>query len=478
MRSFFPWRLFWKFFLTLVLLINMLVITAVAVTSIFHPVSLDLSLVVNFWLVYFALSLLASAAFAYRFSNPLKRVILKALRIASKKRANNRTEDVKEFLEEEPGEYFELEVALDKIRRKMKRRRIQLAQEREESQALVSALEDAVLSVGLDRKIKFFNSRFATLFLNRAQADQLRGGETAPVSNIFREPGLLDLFEGTLSSGEVRAAQLKINSVIDGQDRYYSVKVSPLRQDKTTGLYGAMALFHDVTDLKKSEKIRMEFVENASHELRTPLTSMKGYVDTAKDDVKHGRTDQLAHFLDIISRSADRLAELVNDMLTLSSLESGHALKKESIRLDDLTRESIEQISSLAREKNISLQTLVEGSHLMGDRSKLEQVLQNLLGNAIKYVQSGGQVNVRWQEDDQFVSLTVSDNGPGIADMHLSRLFERFYRIDKGRSRDVGGTGLGLSIVKHIVQSHGGSVAVRSEVGKGSEFICSFPKSP
>jgi two-component system, OmpR family, phosphate regulon sensor histidine kinase PhoR len=478
MKAFFPWRLFWKFFFTLVLLMNLLMVTAVALASLFTPVNLELAPVVSFLASYFFLSLATAAAFSYRFASPLKRVILKALRIANRKKMGERPQDDKEILEEEPGEYFELEVALDKIRRKMKRRRMQLAQEREESQALMSALEDAVLSVDLNTRIKFFNSRFATVFLNRAQADGLHAGESIPLSNIFRDPALLDLFKVTLNSGEAQTAQLKINSVIAGTERHYIVKVSPLRQEKTTGLYGAMALFHDVTDLRKSERIRMEFVENASHELRTPLTSMKGFVDTAKEDIKAGKTEQLGYFLGIISKSADRLSELVNDMLTLSSLESANVLKKETLSTRDFTKDCIEELSGLANEKNIEIQVEANAQSLLADRSKAEQVLHNLLGNAIKYLQVGGKVLIKWEEDDQFVTLHVVDNGPGIADMHLNRLFERFYRVDKGRSRDVGGTGLGLAIVKHIMQNHRGSVVVKSEVGKGSEFICSFSKSP
>lgn len=475
MKAFFPWRLFWKFYITLVFLLNILFLTSLGIASQFvnlHFYSIEPLIVAG---IYFSLSLIGAAAFSYRFSSPLRRVILKALRLANKKQITD-SEDVEEVLEEEPGEYFELEMALDKIRRKMKKRRIQLAHEREESQALMSSLEDAILSIDTHFKVKFYNSRFANQFLERSQGESLLKGENVPLTQIFREPQILDLFKLTLLQGESQSQGLSMFSLIDQRIKFYSIKVSSLREERTGVIYGAIAIFHDVSELKLAEQIRIEFVENASHELRTPLTSIKGFVDTAKEDVQGGRTEQLGYFLNVISKNVDRLTELVNDMLTLSILESGRGIKKESVRAEELTQDLIERVASLAAEKQIMIKVFCESSPFSADARKVEQVLENLVSNAIKYIPVGGQIQVKWLEDKKFVCLHVTDNGPGIAEIHLKRLFERFYRIDKGRSRDVGGTGLGLSIVKHIMQSHGGSVQVKSEVGRGSEFICTFPK--
>ena len=298
-----------------------------------------------------------------------------------------------------------------------------------------------------------------------------------PLAQIFRVPELLAVFNRTLDIGETQTQTLKLDSIIDGEKRLFSVKVSPLREEKgQSPLYGAMALFHDITEIKKAEQIRIEFVENASHELRTPLTSIKGFVDTAKEDLQCGRTEHLGYFLGVISKSVDRLTDLVSDMLTLSSLESGTGVKRETVRPNEFTQDLIERMSSLAAEKQIMIKVINEANEFSADPRKVEQVLTNLVGNAIKYIQVGGKIDVRWEEDDDHVILRVIDNGPGIAEVHLKRLFERFYRIDKGRSRDVGGTGLGLSIVKHIMQTHGGCVQVKSETGQGAEFICLFPK--
>lgn len=475
MNSFFPWRLFWKLTITLAILFNLVFISALSLSALFLNFELSRTEPLFLWLSFFVMSLVASVAFAYRFSSPLKRVILKALRMASKKNIDE-SQEVEIYLQDEPGEYFELEIALDKIRKKMKKRRIQLMNERAESQALMLSLDDAILSVDEQLRMKFFNSKFANLFLTRSQADELTFGERLPITQIFREPYLLTLFESCLSENSHQSQILTLNSKIDNMNRDFQVKVSPLRDPKSGEVFSLMALFHDVTEIKKAEKIRIEFVENASHELRTPLTSMKGFVETVKEDVQMGRLEQVPHFLQIISRGVDRLSELVNDMLTLSSLENKVSLKKEMIDPFLVTQEVLQRMASLAEQKSIMIKMSVDATEFMADSGKVEQVIQNLVDNAIKYIQDHGQIEVRWVEADGMIKLHVIDNGPGLAEDHIGRVFERFYRIDKGRSRDVGGTGLGLSIVKHIMQSHGGSVKLNSQVGKGSEFICSFPK--
>ncbi|MEZ0391413.1 MAG: sensor histidine kinase [Pseudobdellovibrionaceae bacterium] len=476
MKSFFPWRLFWRLFWTLLFLLNLLFLLSLGIASYiidFHFYSVEPLLVV---VIYFLFSAVGAAAFSYRFASPLKRVILKALRIANKKQVAE-VDSTDDMLEEEPGEYFELEMALNKIRRKMKKRRIQLAREREETQALMSSLDDAILTVSPELKVNFFNSRFANQFLEKPEAEQLASGESVPLAQIFREPEVLELFQKTVTRMETQSLTLKLFSKIDGEKRFFSLKVSPLREEKALQLYGAMALFHDITEVKKADQVRIEFVENASHELRTPLTSIKGFLATAQEDLQSGKTEQLGYFLGVISKSVNRLSELVSDMLTLSALDSGAAVKKELIRPGEITQDLVERMASLATEKQIMIRVSTESASFPADARKLEQVLTNLIGNAIKYIPVGGKIEIKWEEEKDFVRLRVIDNGPGIAEVHLNRLFERFYRVDKGRSRDVGGTGLGLSIVKHIMQSHGGSIQVRSEPGKGTEFICQFPKA-
>lgn len=483
MRSFFPWNLFWKFFVWFLGLINFIFLITFSIASYVIDFQFQTGNSIAVIGIFFVLSLIGAAAFAYRFSVPIRGIVLRGLRLLSKKQMSSMdegTEDPDALLDGEQSEYFELEMVMDKIRKKMRKRRVQLAKERQESQALMSSLEDAIVSVGVQQKVQFYNSRFANQFLEKPILDLLIKGDGVPLAQVFREPEILDLFSKTLISGDSNSARIKINSIIEGKPRFYSVKVSPLKSltasDHDRQIYGAMAVFHDVTELKLTEQIRIEFVENASHELRTPLTSIKGYVDTAKEDLAAGSTAQLGHFLEVISKNANRLVELVNDMLTLSSLEAGLGIKKDEIVPDKLTQDMVERLSPLALEKQIMIRVFSESSNFYADQGKVEQVLENLLSNAIKYIPVGGKIEVKWFEDKSKINLHVSDNGPGIAEEHQLRLFERFYRIDKGRARDVGGTGLGLSIVKHIMQSHGGTVQLKSGLGQGAEFICSFPK--
>nr|WP_232469317.1 ATP-binding protein [Bdellovibrio bacteriovorus] len=221
----------------------------------------------------------------------------------------------------------------------------------------------------------------------------------------------------------------------------------------------------------------MDFVGNASHELRTPLTSIKGYVDTLKEDVKTGQIQQAGKFLDIVSRNIDRLMDLVNDMLSINTLEASNSeLKLEMIHPLAISEHVVSELAVMAAEKNITIRVNGDVPPFLADARKVEQVLRNLVSNAVKYIPSGKTIQIRWERDiKEYIILRVIDDGQGIPEQHLDRLFERFYRIDKGRTRDAGGTGLGLAIVKHIMQSHGGTVAVKSIVDQGSEFICSFP---
>jgi two-component system phosphate regulon sensor histidine kinase PhoR len=481
-KRFFPWRLFWSFFFSLALLLNGLCLLTMAVASfVFNFEFFSLKNLI-FGSSFFVISIFGSFIFAYRFALPLRRVILKALRMANKQlffQISGAETDEELLFQSEPGEYFELEQALDQIRRKMKKRREQLAHEREEAMALMSSIEDGVVNISPQGKIIYFNSGFAAHYLNKEQM-QRATEQPLQLTKVLRDAVVLELFDHALKEGKGGNLQRQMSTLAGGGIRYLSITISPLRDPKTKEIYGAMGIFHDITELKRAESIRMEFVENASHELRTPLTSVKGYLETFKEDFYAGRTEQASFFLNTISKNVDRLTELVSDLLTISSLERGTAPEIETVYVDQIMTEVIERLSPLAAEKGTMISYRIEDdvSSLQVDPSKIEQVLENLVGNAIKYgKRDGGRVQVVWRanKDSKQICLHVIDDGFGIPQEHLSRLFERFYRVDKARSREVGGTGLGLAIVKHIVQSHGGSVSVQSEEGKGSEFICCFP---
>jgi two-component system phosphate regulon sensor histidine kinase PhoR len=247
--------------------------------------------------------------------------------------------------------------------------------------------------------------------------------------------------------------------------------------EDSEGIRGAIAVFHDITRLKQLEKIRQDFVANVSHELRTPLTTIKGYAETLLDGAL--KEDQAFQFVQVIKRHTDRLTKIVEDLLMLSRIETKEfQLKLEVVSVQDFIDDIIDFVKEPAEKKKISLSRNEIPSSLaaQADRSYLEQILINLLDNAIKYTPEGGRVTVSAIEgDSKVIQFLVADNGIGIPKEDLSRIFERFYRVDKGRSKEMGGTGLGLSIVKHLVQAHGGRVWVESQPGKGSTFYFTLP---
>jgi two-component system phosphate regulon sensor histidine kinase PhoR len=243
---------------------------------------------------------------------------------------------------------------------------------------------------------------------------------------------------------------------------------------------GAIAVFHDISRLKELERVRQDFVANVSHELRTPLTTIKGYTETLLDGAL--REEVAPQFLQVIQKHADRLAKIVEDLLTLSQIESKEfQVRNEKINLFEFVGDVFDFIKEAADKKKISISSHVDPSSLTvrADRGHLEQILINLLDNAIKYTHEGGKIRVSVIKRDQGeIEFSIKDDGIGIPKDDLPRIFERFYRVDKGRSQELGGTGLGLSIVKHIVQAHGGRVWVESQPDKGSTFYFTLPTPP
>lgn len=342
----------------------------------------------------------------------------------------------------------------------------------------MSALSEAILAVNAEGNVMFFNSRFAFLFLDKVEKD-LRAS-CACLGEIFRAPALLQAFDRVLRDGVHQQIDVPLFVKNDVIPRHFSLSVAPLRRE-SGATYGAIGVFHDVTELKRTEKIRIDFVANVSHELRTPLTSIKGYTETLRQDVAQQDYRSADKFLEVIARNADRLMRLIEDLLDLSSLESSEANEeisqiKSEVDLRELTNKVLQQLEPRRAEKKHTIEAFYEAQGVQAEPERTEQVLVNLLENAIKYTPPEGKLKVRWARSPETVRLHVSDNGPGIPAEHQSRLFERFYRVDQARSRELGGTGLGLAIVKHIMQRHGGSAWVVSELGKGSEFICEFPR--
>lgn len=467
----FPWGIYFRYFIIQTLAYNVILVflfIALVPLSDEKPKTLWF-----FFITFFIVNLLVATMTSFRFTFPVHRLLIKTLRLSSKKKyADLPTLDVEDIFDQKDGEFSDFERALDHISRKLKKKKEQLQREREETQAFMSAVQEGLLSVSLDERALYFNSQFASNFLNASQMQQAN----LKLTQIFRAPEIYQSFRRVIDEKKIQRVNLKLTTQLDNLPRDFSISLAPLRKYKSMDIYGVLGVFHDITDLKKAEKIRIEFVGNASHELRTPLTSIKGYVETLKDDLRQQNTDQAFSFVEIISKNVDRLIDLVNDLLSLSTLEANSELKIESIHPLQISEQVISELSMLAREKNQVIHVRGNVQPFEADAGKVEQVLRNLIINAIKYIPNGKNIHVQWEEVvGAQVILHVIDDGPGIPEQHHARLFERFYRIDSGRSRDHGGTGLGLAIVKHIMQSHGGSVQLKSEVGKGAEFICQFP---
>jgi two-component system phosphate regulon sensor histidine kinase PhoR len=243
---------------------------------------------------------------------------------------------------------------------------------------------------------------------------------------------------------------------------------------------GTVAVFHDISELERLESVRRDFVANASHELRTPLTAIHGFAETLLSGGDRLSEAERRSYLEVIDRHARRLANIVNDLLALSTIETGK-LRIEPTHLDvaELVRSVIRDFEPHFAERRLAVRCEVTGDvKAWADPRALEQIVTNLLDNAVKYTEPGGEVEVRVEESRTRVRVTVCDTGIGIPEADLSRIFERFYRVDRARSRALGGTGLGLSIVKHLVQSMGGEISVESRVGHGSTFSFNLPRAP
>ena len=380
-------------------------------------------------------------------------------------------DDLDEFITPMSGEWAQLESSLDTISKNLREKNAAFAIERQEQSAIMSAISEAIVAVDQKESVLFFNSRFAIVF-GRSILDKDKS-----LTEVFREPSILAMFRGVLGSGQ--SAQLGAYALGSTDSRYFSVVISPLK-DHNGETYGAVGVFHDVTDLKRAEQIRIDFVANVSHELRTPLTAIKGYTETLSGDMQQhkGEIPQLWHdFIQVILRNSQRLMSLIDDLLDLSSIEASDQLNKAAIDTKELTERVVEKLHRTIQEKGHDVRPSFAAPLVHGDLLRVEQVLTNLLDNACKYTPAHGEIDIIWAPEPagQGVTLSVTDDGPGIPAEHHDRLFERFYRVDKGRSREMGGTGLGLSIVKHIMQQHGGVVGVKSALRAGTTFSCTFP---
>jgi two-component system phosphate regulon sensor histidine kinase PhoR len=300
------------------------------------------------------------------------------------------------------------------------------------------------------------------------------------LSDLTRNPAIYSAFAAAVARGA--RAEVKVETAQGGERRVYDLHVAPLRQREVVAgsdVRGAVGVFFDITRLERLERVRQEFLSNVSHELRTPLTAIITFVETleagAIEEPETGR-----RFLSVIRRNAERMHGLINDILELSAIEAGTvAVEAQTVRLAALVSECFTALAARARERGLVLRNEVAAEvHVHADPRRLEQMLTNLVDNAVKFNREGGEVVVTHERVEGRDRITVSDTGEGLAPEHMPRIFERFYRVDRARSRALGGTGLGLAIVKHLARAHGGEASVRSTPGEGSAFTVELPASP
>jgi two-component system phosphate regulon sensor histidine kinase PhoR len=344
----------------------------------------------------------------------------------------------------------------------------ELARDRARTDAILTALDDGVLAVDHRGTILLANARLA-------EAMQLATPIGRHYLEVLRQREIETLIEEVLRTGERCQAEVELLRI----GRVYSITGVSFPGAEAAP-HGAVLTFNDATERHRVERIRRDFVANASHELRTPLTSIRGFVEALEDGaLAEPATAQ--RFLAKIRTHADRMTALVDDLLELSRLETGdRAPEWSETQPQDVAEEVVTLFEDLAARKRISLSARAHGAPaVVTDPERLRRILENLVDNAIKYSPEGAHVEiVGAAAPDGSARVEVTDDGPGIAAEHLERLFERFYRVDKARSRELGGTGLGLSIVKHLAEGMGASVSVASEPGRGARFVVWLPARP
>jgi two-component system, OmpR family, phosphate regulon sensor histidine kinase PhoR len=396
------------------------------------------------------LATVAAAFMARSVAVRLKRIVTFANRVASG--------DLSARVEEgNLDELSEVAHALDATASRLEQSFHALEGSRRELTALLDSMQEGVMAVDAQGQVSWSNAVMQRI-------SPVRNGR--PLVHSIRDPEVLFCVEGALRDRELRSGHA--TSVAPG--RVFEVNAAP-----TPG-GGAMAVLHDITDIQRTEKMRRDFVANVSHELRTPLTSISGYVETLlEDDRMVSETGR--EFLGIILKNATRMNRLTEDLLALASVESGdYKVRPMPMRASALVSDAIESMTGIVLDSEVTLEAAGTTSTLvMADADALNQVFGNLIENAMKYGKAGKRVRVGARDLDGMVEFSVQDFGQGIASEHLDRIFERFYRVDKARSRESGGTGLGLAIAKHIVKAHGGHIHAESELGTGSTFLFTLP---
>ncbi|MBW1613195.1 MAG: HAMP domain-containing protein, partial [Deltaproteobacteria bacterium] len=408
------------------------------------------------------ISLGISFALARRVSRPISQMA-QAAKMISKGDLSRR------IREDSRDEIGDLAYSFNRMSEELQRQMGDLAREVSEKEALLSSMIEGVLAIDRDEHV---------ILINQAAQRMLELGPDDALGKfhweVIRNSEINNLFKEVLKTKEQKEVKLQIGPL---DERAFMVYAAPIRA-WGGNILGVVAVFHDVTEIRRLEKVRMEFVANVSHELRTPLTSIKGFVETLKRGAIDER-ENAVNFLDIIERHTDRLNQLIIDLLDLSRVETGKKkMDFQPRKVEELINRAVSHFMEISNKNRPKIKYNIPSDlpMVLADEEGIETVLKNLLDNAVKYTPKRGEINITSTDKDDYIEIAVVDNGIGIPSRDLPRIFERFYCVDKARSRELGGTGLGLSIVKHIIEAHGGTVGVESEVGEGSRFTFTLSK--
>jgi two-component system, OmpR family, phosphate regulon sensor histidine kinase PhoR len=407
-----------------------------------------------FWsgLIALAVAIPLAAWAAGSISTRLQRVVMFARRIADgdlAARLDSKGRD----------ELSAMEAALNQTAERLGKDFAELESSRHELAVMLDSMQEAVVAITAAGYIRWSNA-----VMQRIAGSQLRPGR--PLVHSVRDPELLACVRGALERRELCVGRASVLAA----GRVFEINAAPLPSG------GALVVLHDVTGIEAAQKSRREFVANVSHELRTPLTSIQGYVETLIED-PNPNPETAREFLGVILKNATRMNRLTEDLLALASVESpDYKLFLQPVRANVLLQDAIDSIGGIVVDSGVKLQSAAAPDALvMADPDAMHQVFGNLMENSLKYAKSGKRIRASARLLASEVQFTIEDFGPGIASEHLERIFERFYRVDKARSRESGGTGLGLAIVKHVVQAHGGRVWAESVLGKGAQFHFTLP---
>lgn len=357
-------------------------------------------------------------------------------------------------------DFADLERAALSLRKKYLRLRRQSQEERRGYETVFSGLKEAIVTVDQNLRIISFNSCFMNFF----KWAPVKEHSSYFLHDVIRDPHIIMTFKKTFEQNLIQKNEIEM----------YQLFVTPL-PSRIENESWCLGVFYDLSEIRKTEKIRIDFVANASHEMRTPLTVIKGYSEILSKKLSEKKLFEEIELLDPILQSSDQMSDLMDELLNLSKVDVTTTLQKVDLSTEAMTSEVMNEVGNLMNMNHKKILVENHSKSVFANADSVRQILRNLLVNAIKYSGDASEIKITWKNEGSNTILKVKDNGPGIPKQHQDRIFERFYRVDKGRGRDQGGFGLGLALVKHHMLNHQGQIRLVSDTGLGSEFICEFP---